>query len=73
MGDKVSGAMMKLRGSMTRRPGLKVSRTSLAEPPFPSSAYSYKNRRLELAECMELMGGMLEPPGPIDIRMGGSE
>lgn len=25
MGDKVSGAMMKLRGSLTRRPGLKVS------------------------------------------------
>jgi hypothetical protein len=24
MGDKVSGAMMKLRGSLTRRPGLKV-------------------------------------------------
>jgi hypothetical protein len=26
MGDKVSGALMKLRGSLTRRPGLKVSR-----------------------------------------------
>lgn len=25
MGDKVSGMMMKLRGSLTRRPGLKVS------------------------------------------------
>jgi hypothetical protein len=25
MGDKVSGALMKLRGSLTRRPGLKVS------------------------------------------------
>lgn len=25
MGDKISGAMMKLRGSLTRRPGLKVS------------------------------------------------
>lgn len=25
MGDKVSGAMMKLKGSLTRRPGLKVS------------------------------------------------
>lgn len=24
MGDKVSGALMKLRGSLTRRPGLKV-------------------------------------------------
>lgn len=24
MGDKVSGAMMKLKGSLTRRPGLKV-------------------------------------------------
>ena len=24
MGDKISGAMMKLRGSLTRRPGLKV-------------------------------------------------
>lgn len=24
LGDKVSGAMMKLRGSLTRRPGLKV-------------------------------------------------
>lgn len=27
MGDKVSGALMKLRGSLTRRPGLKVSQT----------------------------------------------
>jgi hypothetical protein len=26
MGDKVSGALMKLRGSLTRRPGLKVSK-----------------------------------------------
>ncbi|KAF2490938.1 hypothetical protein BU16DRAFT_530524 [Lophium mytilinum] len=27
MGDKVSGAMMKLRGSLTRRPGLKAAGT----------------------------------------------
>ncbi|KAF2092646.1 hypothetical protein NA57DRAFT_12524, partial [Rhizodiscina lignyota] len=26
-GDKVSGAMMKLRGSLTRRPGLKAAGT----------------------------------------------
>lgn len=28
LGDKVSGAMMKLRGTVTGRPGLKVSLTS---------------------------------------------
>ncbi|KAA8619825.1 hypothetical protein A1F94_004658 [Pyrenophora tritici-repentis] len=27
MGDKVSGMMMKLRGSLTRRPGLKAAGT----------------------------------------------
>ncbi|KAF1982768.1 hypothetical protein K402DRAFT_307138, partial [Aulographum hederae CBS 113979] len=27
LGDKVSGAMMKLRGSLTRRPGLKAAGT----------------------------------------------
>jgi len=27
MGDKVSGAMMKLRGTLTRRPGLKAAGT----------------------------------------------
>ncbi|KAF1975993.1 hypothetical protein BU23DRAFT_364468, partial [Bimuria novae-zelandiae CBS 107.79] len=27
MGDKVSGALMKLRGSLTRRPGLKAAGT----------------------------------------------
>ncbi|KAF2184259.1 hypothetical protein K469DRAFT_531702, partial [Zopfia rhizophila CBS 207.26] len=27
MGDKISGAMMKLRGSLTRRPGLKAAGT----------------------------------------------
>ncbi|KAF1825095.1 uncharacterized protein K489DRAFT_306028, partial [Dissoconium aciculare CBS 342.82] len=27
MGDKLSGAMMKLRGSVTRRPGLKAAGT----------------------------------------------
>lgn len=27
VGDKVSGAMMKLRGSLTRRPGLKAAGT----------------------------------------------
>ncbi|KAF2398734.1 hypothetical protein EJ06DRAFT_464290, partial [Trichodelitschia bisporula] len=27
IGDKISGAMMKLRGSLTRRPGLKAAGT----------------------------------------------
>ena len=38
MGDKVSGAMMKLRGSLTRRPGLKVcdDAPSLPLPLSPS-------------------------------------
>ncbi|MCJ1444882.1 MAG: hypothetical protein MMC23_005385 [Stictis urceolatum] len=30
LGDKVSGAMMKLRGSLTRRPGLKAAGTRRA-------------------------------------------
>jgi len=53
VGDKISGAMMKLKGSLTRRPGVKVS--------FPFSQanaqYANENSRLqEQGECMELMG-----------------
>jgi hypothetical protein len=29
IGDKISGAMMKIKGSLTRRPGVKVSKTTL--------------------------------------------
>ena len=50
MGDKVSGALMKLRGSLTRRPGLKVS--SIMQKPKRNILT--EGRPLALAECTEL-------------------
>ena len=33
MGDKLSGALTKLKGSLTHQPGVKVSRRPLEQPP----------------------------------------
>jgi hypothetical protein len=51
MGDKISGAMMKLKGAVTRRPGVKVS-------DFSSLSFYFLriltlNRPPVLEECME--------------------
>jgi hypothetical protein len=52
VGDKISGAMMKLKGSLTKRPGVKVCF------PFSQANAQYANKYFRLqeqGECMELM------------------
>lgn len=56
MGDKVSGALMKLRGSLTRRPGLKVSRQCTSWLSFKHILMTI--RLLALVACMALTAAM---------------
>ena len=53
LGDKVSGAMMKLRGSLTRRPGLKVRSLNLKDDVCEFS--DRLSRLLAPVGCMGLM------------------
>lgn len=52
-GDKISGAMLKLRGSLTGRPGLKVR--SSHKSPFMCHMLMISHRQQELAACTGLM------------------
>jgi hypothetical protein len=77
MGDKVSGALMKLKGSLTHRPGVKVS---LARLPQSLTQLLTSRRLLEPVACTVLMGGMLvvsfrknpKDPGEGRAHYGGS-
>jgi hypothetical protein len=52
IGDKISGAMLKLKGSLTHRPGVKVR---LTHTYLPGSLILIIHRLLEQDVCTELM------------------
>jgi hypothetical protein len=55
MKDKVSGALLKLKGSLTRRPGVKVRFLNIINILLTAITDWSINRLLELDACMALM------------------